>query len=214
MPLQGKKQWAHWALNNRLFCAPAVREAIDLPFFILTVSGGTLGCRHSSQVWEEEAKGANLRGFSSSQHNLDCPAILTFSGGGVLLHYIHFGNFWPDWSITFWEDMHRLYNTIDNKLPICMQYKYTQIHRHKVFMLNTLIIVYYNSNNTCTNRLGHRQANSYKHLPSTKSNWELPEISQHGTTSLTWPFNDAYKSRLGERWVKIPQNEKKKPKHY
>lgn len=39
---------AHQTLNNRLVCAPAVREAIDPAFFFLTVSGGTLGCRHAA----------------------------------------------------------------------------------------------------------------------------------------------------------------------
>lgn len=98
---------------------------------------------------------------------------------------------------------------VDDTLPCTIQCKYSQICKQQsLSTTNTVIVNYYNCNNTCTNRFGHRRANSCKNPPSTKSNWELPEISQHDTTSLTWPFNDAYKSHWGERWVKIPQNEK------
>lgn len=36
----------------------------------------------------------------------------------------------------------------------------------------------------------------------------LPEKSQHTTTTLTWSFNDAYKSQWGEIWLQIPQIKK------
>lgn len=39
-------------------------------------------------------------------------------------------------------------------------------------------------------------ANVYSKLTQTERLFlVLPEISQYGTTSLTWPFNDAYKSQ-------------------